>query len=40
MDEIVVTKKGVTILLKGLNPPIALGPDELHPRAIKKLATE
>ena len=26
MDEIVVTKEGVTKLLKGLNPPKALGP--------------
>ena len=32
MKDIVVTKEGVTKLLKGLNPTRALGPDELHPR--------
>ena len=31
MEDIVVTKEGVTKLLKGLNPSKALGPDELHP---------
>ena len=40
MDDIVVSKDGVTKLLKGLNPSEALGPDELHPRVIKDLATE
>ena len=40
MDAIVVTKEGVTELLKGLNPSNALGPDELHPRVLKELATE
>ena len=40
MEDIVVTKEGVTKLLKGLNPSKALGPDELHPRVLKKLATE
>ena len=30
MEDIVVTKEGVTKLLKGLNPSKALGPDELH----------
>ena len=37
---VVVTKEGVTKLLKGLNPSEALGPDELHPRVLKELATE
>ena len=31
MEDIVVTKEGVTKLLKGLNPSKALGPDALHP---------
>ena len=39
MEEIVVTKEGVT-KLKELNPSKALGPDELHPRVLKELATE
>ena len=38
MEDIVVTKEGVTKLLKGLNPSKALGPDELHPRVMKELA--
>ena len=40
MDGIVVTKEGVTKLLKGLNPSKALGSDKLHPRVIKELSTE
>ena len=40
MDDIVVSKDGVIKLLKGLNPSRALGPDELHPRVLKVLATE
>ena len=40
MDNIVVSNESVTKLLKGLNPSKALGPDELHPRVLKALATE
>ena len=40
MNDIAVSKDGVIKLLKGLNPSKALGPDELHPRALKELATE
>ena len=40
MEDIVVTKEGVTKLLKGLNPSKALGPDEFHPRVLKEVATE
>ena len=40
MEDIVVTKEGVTKLLKGLNSSKALRPDERHPRVLKKLATE
>ena len=40
MHDIVITKEGVTKLLKGLNPSTAIGPDELHPRVLKKLAME
>ena len=40
MEDIVVTKEGVTKLLKGMNPSRALGPDELQPRVLKEFATE
>ena len=33
-------KEGVTKFLKGLNPSNALGPDVLHPRVLKELASE
>ena len=35
MEDFVVTKEGVTKLLKGLNPSKALRPDELHHRVLK-----
>ena len=40
MEDIVVSKEGVTKLLKALNPSKALGPDELHPRVLKELTSE
>ena len=38
LNDIVLSVAGV--LLKGLNPSKALGPDELHPRVLKVLASE
>ena len=40
MEDIHVSAEGVTKLLKGLNLSKALGPDELHPRVLKALASE
>ena len=40
MDDIKVTVKGVTKLLKGLNPSKASGPDKIHPKILKELAEE
>ena len=40
IEDIVVSKEGVTKLLKGLNLSKALGPDELHPRILKVLASD
>ena len=40
MDDIVVSRDGVTKLLKSLKAFKALGPDELHPRVLNGLATE
>ena len=40
MNDIVVSTVEVNKLLIGLNPSKVLGPDELHPRVLKELASE
>ena len=40
MEDIAVTREGVSKLQKGLNPSKAIGYDDLRPRVLKELATE
>ena len=40
VDDTVISAKGVTKLLRGLNPSKSSGLDELHPTAFKELAIE
>ena len=40
MDDIVDSKDGLIKFLIGLTPSKVLGPDELHHRVLKELATE
>ena len=40
MHDVVITKEGLTKLLRGLSPSKALGPDEHHHRVLKELAME
>ena len=40
MPEILITKKGVEKILKGLNATKAMGPDAIHPHILKELSHE
>ena len=40
MDDVVISKDGVTKILKDLNPSKYFGPDKLHARVLQDLATE
>ena len=40
MPEVNITEKGVEKILKGINASKAKGPDDIHPRVLKELATE
>ena len=40
MSDIHISNEGVIKMMKGLNPSKALGPDKLHPRVLKEIATE
>ena len=40
MPAITITVKGVEKILKGINPSKAKGPDNIHPRVLKELASE
>jgi hypothetical protein len=40
MEDIKITPQGVLKILKGINPNKAMGPDEIHPKILKELASE
>ena len=40
LDELNITSRGVQTLIEKVNPNKSMGPDELHPRALKHLAAE